>query len=117
MSAKRQLSETGERPQCVAGRGVLTVIQGMTKKITLVATSGSGWTLHGKTGSGGIGAGAPSQASVLWLGWFVGHVAHGDRESVFVTSYSDRVESADPRPPGWIARDIATKILVEMGLY
>ena len=89
----------------------------MTKKITLVDASPSGWTLHGKTGSGRIAAKGPDQKSVLWLGWFVGHVARNDREYVFVTSYSDRVESADHRPAGWIARDIAKKILAEMGLY
>lgn len=89
----------------------------MTKKITLVDTSTSRWTLHGKTGSGGIGASGPNHQSVLCLGWFVGHVARGDREYVFVTSYSDRVESADRRPPGPIARDIAKEILAELGLY
>ena len=89
----------------------------MTKKITFVATTPSGWTLHGKTGSGGVGRGGPSQKSDLSLGWFVGHVARADREYLFVTSYSDRVESADRRPPGWIARAIAKQILTEMGLY
>ncbi len=77
----------------------------MTKKLTFVEVSRSGWTLHGKTGSG------------LGLGWFVGHVARGAREYVFVTSYSDREKPYDRRPPGWIARDIAKKILAEMGLY
>jgi beta-lactamase class D len=89
----------------------------MTKKITLVDVSKSGWTLHGKTGSGAVGASGANKRSGLWLGWFVGHVAKGDREYVFVTSYSDRVETADRRPPGWIARDIAKQILAEMGLY
>jgi beta-lactamase class D len=77
----------------------------MTKKITLVDTSNSGWALHGKTGSGAR------------LGWFVGHVARGNREYVFVTSYTDRVVSRDERPPGWIARDITKEILKAMGLY
>ena len=36
---------------------------------------------------------------------------------MFVCSYSDREKSADRRPPGWIARDIAKKILKEMGAY
>lgn len=89
----------------------------MTKKITFVAVSASGWTLHGKTGSGKVGAGGGKQIPGLWLGWFVGHVARGDREYVFVTSYSDRVESADLRPSGWIARDITKQILAEMGLF
>jgi beta-lactamase class D len=89
----------------------------MTKKITLVGKSDSGWTLHGKTGSGGVGAGGSNQEPRLWLGWFVGHVARGDREYVFVTSYSDRVEAADHRPPGWIAREMSLQILAEMGLY
>jgi beta-lactamase class D len=89
----------------------------MTKKITLVSTSPAGWTLHGKTGSGGVGTGGSGQNSDLSLGWFVGHIARGDRSYVFVTSYSDRVASNDPRPSGWIAREIALKILGEMGLY
>lgn len=89
----------------------------VTKKLTFVAESPSGWVLHGKTGSGGVSKGGPNQDPVLWLGWFVGHVARGDREYVFVTSYTDRVESADRRPPGWIARDIAKTILAEMGRY
>jgi beta-lactamase class D len=87
----------------------------MAKKLVLVESSPSGWTLHGKTGSGG--AGGPGEKSALGLGWFVGHVARGDREYVFVTSYSDRAEPADRRPPGWIARDIAKTVLAEMGLY
>ncbi len=89
----------------------------ITKTITFVTTSASGWTLHGKTGSGRVDTGGSNQKPVLWLGWFVGHVARGDREYVFVTSYSDRVESADRRPPGWIARDITKQILTELGLY
>ena len=89
----------------------------MTKKITLVDTSPSGWTLHGKTGSGAVGSKGPKQKGRLWLGWFAGHVARGDREYVFVATYTDRVESGDRRPPGWIAREMAKKILTEMGLY
>ena len=89
----------------------------MTKKITFVDTSEAGWTLHGKTGSGGVGTGGPNEESALWLGWFVGHVSRGDREYVFVCSYTDRVPSGDHRPSGWIARDIAKKILAEMGVY
>ena len=77
----------------------------VTKKLTFVDVSPAGWTLHGKTGSGS------------GLGWFVGHVAQGEREYVFVTSYTDLEKAADRRPPGWIARDIAKKILGEMGLY
>jgi beta-lactamase class D len=89
----------------------------MTKKITLVDTSAAGWTLHGKTGSGDVVQAGSKRAPGLSHGWFVGHVARGDREYVFVTSYSDRVASADHRPPGWIAREIALKILAGMGLY
>jgi len=89
----------------------------MTKKITLVDTSPSGSTLHGKTGSGGVSSGGPNQESTLWLGWFVGHVSRGDREYVFVCSYSDRVPPRDHRPPGWIARDIAKTILKKLGVY
>ena len=89
----------------------------VTKAITLVDTSASGWTLHGKTGSGGVGSGGPNQESALWLGWCVGHGARGDREYVVVTTYTDRVGSRDRRPAGWIARDLTKKILTKMGLY
>ena len=89
----------------------------MTKKITLVDTSPAGWTLHGKTGSGGAGSRGPNQKSELWLGWFVGHVARGDREYLFVTTYTDLVASTDDRPSGWIAHDIALRILTELELY
>jgi beta-lactamase class D len=89
----------------------------MTKKITFVETSDAGWTLHGKTGSGGAGSGGASRPTELWLGWFVGHVSRGDRAYLFVCSYTDRVPSADHRPSGWIARDMAKRILAEMGLF
>jgi beta-lactamase class D len=80
----------------------------MTKKITLVETSPRGWTLHGKTGSGDAATG----------GWFVGHVGKGDREYVFVTRYVDRAgTSKDDRPAGWIARDIAKKLLEKQEVF
>jgi beta-lactamase class D len=77
----------------------------VTKAITLVDTSERGATLHGKTGSGD------------GLGWFVGHVALGDREYLFVTAYTDRAKPRDDRPPGVIAREISKTILSELGLY
>jgi beta-lactamase class D len=89
----------------------------MTKTITLVDTSPAGWTLHGKTGSGDIPSPGSGKDSGLRLGWYVGHVARGGRSYVFVSSYSDRVPSADSNPSGWIARGIALKILQQMGLY
>jgi beta-lactamase class D len=89
----------------------------MTKKITFVDTSRSGWTLHGKTGSGSFGPDRSNRKAQLWLGWFVGHVAKGDLEYVFVCRYTDRVPSGDDRPPGWIARDIAKEILAKLGVY
>lgn len=89
----------------------------MTKKITYIDTSKAGWTLHGKTGSGGADARGPNGEASLWIGWFVGHVARGDREYLFVTSYTDRVPSSDDRPAGWIARGMSKKILETMGLY
>ena len=89
----------------------------VTKQLTFVDTSASGWTLHGKTGSGRAQAGDPNGDPSLWIGWFAGHVARGDREYVFVTTYTDRVPPKDDRPSGWIARDIAKSILTSMGLY
>ena len=55
-----------------------------------------------------------TEAAALAAGRWIGR---GDKEYVFVTSYTDRVPSADDRPPGWIARDLAKKILAELGLY
>ncbi len=51
------------------------------------------------------------------MGWFVGHIARGNQEYVFVTNYSDRVSPPDSRPPGYVAREMTTRILGEMGLY
>ncbi len=86
----------------------------MTKKITLLGRSRAGWTLHGKTGSTAMMAGGKL---LQGSGWFVGHVARGNREYVFVTHYTDRAPPTDRRPPGWIAREITTSILKAKGLY
>lgn len=89
----------------------------MTKKITRVGESDAGWTLHGKTGSGRVDTDGEDRSLELWLGWYVGHVARGDREYLFVVSYSDRVESVDRRPAGFIAREMALEMLEAMGIY
>ena len=87
----------------------------MTKKITYLGTSPRGWALNGKTGSGAM---VSDKGKLLrGMGWFVGHVARGGHEYVFVTHYSDRSPPRDKRPPGWIARDMSTRILGQMGLY
>lgn len=85
----------------------------VTKKITRVDSSPAGWTLHGKTGSGTVAA----PTGELSHGWFVGHVARGDREYVFVTNYTDRVKPADDGPGGPIARELTKKILTMLGMY
>jgi len=77
----------------------------MTKAITYAETSPAGWVLHGKTGSGET------------MGWYTGHVAKGDRQYVFVSRYTERGPAKDDRPPGWIARDLAKRILGELGLF
>jgi beta-lactamase class D len=86
----------------------------MTKKITTIDTSNAGWVLNGKTGSGATGGGGKP---ILGLGWFVGHIARGEREYVFVTCFSDREEPAEIGPSGPVAREISKKILAEMDLY
>ena len=87
----------------------------MTKKITLIGRSRSGWTLHGKTGSGAM---VSDKGKLLrGTGWFVGHIGRGDKEYVFVTQYTDRGTPRDRRPPGWIARDITERALKDLGLY
>lgn len=89
----------------------------LTKKITLIGTSPAGWTLHGKTGSGSIGETSPNDDTGLQLGWFVGHVARGDREYVFATNFADRERGVTSGPAGWTARDITKTILGQLGLY
>jgi len=73
-----------------------------------------GWTLNGKTGSDAM---VENGRLLGGMGWFVGHIRRGGQEYVFVTSYSDRGTPRDSRPPGWIAREMSTKILGDMGLY
>jgi len=85
----------------------------MTKRITFIGSSRRGWALSGKTGSGAV---VRKDGKVLETsGWFVGHVGRGNRQYVFVTHYVDR-SPRDTRPPGWIAREMTTKILQELGL-
>jgi len=86
----------------------------MTKKITYVDTSPTGWVLHGKTGSGDL-FGSDGQR-MGGMGWFVGHVSNGNREFVFVTNYADIGAPTDSLPPGPTAREITRKILGGMGL-
>jgi beta-lactamase class D len=89
----------------------------VTKKITFVENSPSGWTLHGKTGSGDVKAPGAGEGTGLSYGWFAGHVMRGDREFVFVSSYTDKQKHKDTIPPGWIARDMAKRVLADLGYY
>jgi len=87
----------------------------MTKSITRLGRSPNGWILHGKTGSSAY---VSDKGKLLrGSGWFVGHIARGGKEYVFVTHYVDRGPPKDTRPPGWIARDISMKALAQLGLY
>ncbi len=86
----------------------------LTKTITYVDTSPAGWVLHGKTGSGFVARGAGGERQ---HGWFVGHVGRGERQFVFAVAYVDRAPPSDTRPAGFIARDLARRILGTLGLY
>lgn len=85
-----------------------------TRRLTFLETSPSGWTLHGKTGSGQVRAG---ERDARRMGWFVGRLARNDRELVFAIRYVDRPPAGDDRPGGWVARELAKLILSELGLY
>lgn len=89
----------------------------ITKKITKIETSENGWTLHGKTGSGSLGERDPGDDTGYQLGWFVGHVARGDREYLFVTRFSDREKNITHGPAGWTAREMSKEILRKLELY
>lgn len=84
----------------------------LTRRITLVDASPAGGTLHGKTGSCNL-----PKTPGRYLGWYVGHVGRGERSYVFVVSYTDRDPPTDHRPPGFIARELALRILGTLGMY
>ena len=88
-----------------------------TRKIALVEKSENGWTLHGKTGSGSIGEKDPGDDTGYQLGWFVGHIARGDREYVFATRFADREKNITHGPAGWTAREMSKEILRKLELY
>jgi len=89
----------------------------ITKKITLVDTSENHWVLHGKTGSGSLGEKDPNEDTGYQLGWFVGHVARGEREYVFATRFADREKGLTHGPAGWTAREMTKEILRKLELY
>jgi beta-lactamase class D len=84
----------------------------VTRKITYLETSGKGFELSGKTGSGFFG---PHHD--LRIGWFVSHVGGNDRNYIAVTSFTDRTPLKDPGYAGFQAREITKSILADLGLW
>ena len=73
----------------------------MTAELTKLRELPSGWTIHGKTGSGRrvLADGSKGNAQ----GWFVGWATKGERTIVFVRQVED--EKEEPVSPGLRTRD------------
>ncbi|HWL94033.1 MAG TPA: penicillin-binding transpeptidase domain-containing protein [Phycisphaerae bacterium] len=77
-----------------------------TVKGLIVFKKGDGWTLSGKTGTGGKGG----KSMEAILGWYVGHVHSGDRQYVFA------VNASGDGAMGPKVRAITIEILRKVGL-
>jgi beta-lactamase class D len=73
-----------------------------------IDTLPNGWALYGKTGSG-----LTASDKRLREGWFVGFLKRGEQKLIFVVSFNDIEEPAIDQPAGFVARDIAKKLLTD----
>jgi beta-lactamase class D len=85
----------------------------LTKQVTFVEKSPKGYMLHGKTGTGFMGA-----RHDLRLGWYVAHLGNASEEYVAVVSFTER-RHREPYDTyaGPEAREILKSILRELGLW
>lgn len=84
----------------------------ITKKITYLETSKNGFTLHGKTGSGSLGA-----QRNLRLGWFIAHIEGQGKEYLAVYTFNDKTPSKDLSYGGPLAKEEMKKILIKEKLW
>lgn len=82
------------------------------KKITFIEESPNGFKLHGKTGSGFVGA-----KNNLRLGWFVSHLANDEQEYVAITNFIDKSEKPNADYGGFDAKKISKEIFAELGKW
>jgi beta-lactamase class D len=80
----------------------------LTKKITFLVNSPSGYVVHGKTGSGFFG---PAQSSRI--GWFIAHVEGHGKEWIAVTSFTDSRPGPEKGYAGLEAKEITLRLLGE----
>ncbi len=76
------------------------------RQLTLIETSPNGSILHGKTGSGLVGAAAESR-----VGWFIGHLESKGAEYLVVTTFTD--PASTPGFAGKEAREITKKLFTQ----
>lgn len=85
----------------------------LTRDITYIETSPSGFRLNGKTGSNYYHGDVTQR-----LGWFVGHLQRDDREYIVVANYRDPKPSDDKKGYGGLkTRETTKTILKDLGLW
>ncbi len=85
----------------------------LTKKISYLETSPKGFRLSGKTGSNFY-----SDDRRIRLGWFIGHLARGDREYISVVVFRDLKKPTKGEPyGGFQAKRIEKAFLADQGLW
>lgn len=83
-----------------------------TKKIIPSEVSEIGSTLYGKAGAGFINESNNKDGRI---GWFVGYVSLNKHDYIFVTNFTDKIDSTTSG--GSEAKEITKKILHELGLW
>jgi beta-lactamase class D len=84
----------------------------MTKRITYLETSPSGFVLHGKTGSG-----FKRKTRDIRLGWFIAHVQNGTEEYLGVVRTIDEKPVKEQTFGGPAAKAIFKEILQTLGKW
>ena len=84
----------------------------LTRQISYLETSPSGFKLSGKTGSNFY-----DKARKVQLGWFISHVSKGDKEYIAVTNLSDLGPIETDQFGGSRAKEITKNILKSEGLW
>lgn len=84
----------------------------ITRRITYLETSTSGFKLSGKTGSNVFDEDKKRQ-----FGWFISHVSNGDKEYIAITNIKD-VQPAERTSFGGLrAKEITKNLLKQNGLW
>jgi len=86
--------------------------QSIAREITFLEKSPKGFVLHGKTGSNYY-----DPERKVRLGWFIGHLANGEKKYIVVTNFSDLAPSQEGGYGGPKAKEITKQILTAENLW